>query len=121
MLPAIILSGIPDYAADLAAGKHTLPVRLGPRAAVRIAQAATVLAAGFAVAWQGLDVACGCFSGIGLIVLPHALLLVLLLERYLRREPRRARIDGLMVLSLLYIVWFAAVPLWRLSLGAASG
>ena len=34
MFPAIILSGVPDYDADTAAGKNTLVVKLGIRGAL---------------------------------------------------------------------------------------
>ena len=114
VLPAIILSGIPDYAADHAAGKRSLAVVVGPRAAVRIAQAATILAAVVALAWEGRGVAAPSFDGIGLVVVPHALLLAWLLERHLKSARPAARIDGLMALGLLYIVWFVAVPLYHL-------
>src|SRR6185295_4946423 len=114
VLPAIILSGIPDYAADLAAGKRSLAVLVGPRAAVRIAQAAAVLAAVTALLWENRCVAASSFDGIGLLVVPHVLLLVWLLERHLKSARPAARIDGLMALGLLYIVWFVAVPLYHL-------
>jgi len=115
VLPAIILSGIPDYAADQAAGKRSLAVVVGPRAAVRIAQAAAILAAVTALVWAQRDVAASSFDGIGLAVVPHALLLTWLLERHLRSARPGGRIDGLMALALLYIVWFVAVPLYRLT------
>jgi putative NADPH-quinone reductase/1,4-dihydroxy-2-naphthoate octaprenyltransferase len=114
VLPAIILSGIPDYAADHAAGKRSLAVVVGPRAAVRTAQAAAVLAAVTALLWEGRGVAASSFDGIGLLVVPHALLLAWLLERHLKSARPAARIDGLMALALLYIVWFVAVPLYHL-------
>jgi len=115
VLPAIILSGIPDYAADHAAGKRTLAVVVGPRAAIRIAQAAAVLAAITAFLWQYRGVAEASFAGIGVVVVPHAVLLAWLLERRLRNPRPAGRIDGLMALALLYIVWFVAVPLYRLT------
>jgi len=115
VLPAIILSGIPDYAADLAVGKRTLAVVVGPRGAIRIAQAATVLAALVAVRWQYSGVAASAFAAIGTAVVPHAALQALLLERFARRARSPGRIDGLMALSLFYIVWFVAIPLWRLT------
>jgi 1,4-dihydroxy-2-naphthoate octaprenyltransferase len=115
VLPAIILSGIPDHAADYAAGKRSLAVLVGPRAAIRIAQAATVLAAVTALLWDYRSVAASSFEGIGVVVVPHALVLTWLLERHLRRARTAARIDGLMGLALLYIVWFVAVPLYRLT------
>ena len=85
VLPAIILSGIPDYAADHAAGKRSLAVVVGPRPAIRIAQAITVLAALAALFWQYLGVAESSFGGIAILVVPHAILLTWLLERYLRK------------------------------------
>jgi 1,4-dihydroxy-2-naphthoate polyprenyltransferase len=114
VLPAIILSGIPDYAADHAAGKRSLAVVVGPRPAIRIAQAITVLAALAALFWQYLGVAKSSFGGIAILVVPHAILLTWLLERYLRKARPAARIDGLMALSLLYMVWFVAVPIYHL-------
>ena len=115
VLPAIILSGIPDYAADHAAGKRSLAVVVGTRGAIRIAQATTVLAALMALFWQYRGVAQSAFAGIALFVVPHAALLVWLLERHLGNGRPAGRIDGLMALALLYIVWFVAVPLYRLT------
>ncbi len=114
VLPAIILSGIPDHAADLAVGKRSLAVRLGPRAAVRIAQGATLLALLAAFVLQANPIVGAALSGLSLMAMPHAALQVVLLERYLRRRRPPGRIDALMALSLLYIVWFFALPLWRL-------
>jgi hypothetical protein len=87
---------------------------VGPRAAVRIAQAAAVLAAAMALLWEGRGVAAPSFDGIGIVVVPHALLLAWVLERHLKSGRPAARIDGLMALGLLYIVWFVAVPLYHL-------
>jgi putative NADPH-quinone reductase/1,4-dihydroxy-2-naphthoate octaprenyltransferase len=114
VLPAIILSGIPDYAADHEAGKRSLAVVVGPRAAIRVAQAASVLAALTALLWDYRGVAASSFEGIGLAVVPHALVLAWLLERRLKSARTGGRIDGLMALALAYIVWFVAVPLYRL-------
>jgi 4-hydroxybenzoate polyprenyltransferase len=98
----------------IAAGKRSLAVVVGSRPAIRIAQAITVLAALDALFWQYLGVAESSFGGIAILVVPHAILLTWLLERYLRKAQPAARIDGLMALSLLYIVWFVAVPLYHL-------
>ena len=87
---------------------------VGPRAAIRIAQALTVLAAVTALAWEDRGVAASSFDGIGIVAVPHALLLAWLLERHLKSPRPAARIDGLMALALLYIVWFVAVPLYHL-------
>jgi 4-hydroxybenzoate polyprenyltransferase len=115
VLPAIILSGIPDYTADLAVGKRTLAVALGPRSAIRIAQLATVFAALSAVFLEHWGIAAPAFTAIGIFVVPHAILQVILLERFLQSERAFGRIDGLMALSLLYILWFVALPLWHLT------
>jgi 1,4-dihydroxy-2-naphthoate octaprenyltransferase len=114
ILPAIILSGIPDYAADRAAGKRSLAVIVGPRPAIRVAQAVSLLAALAALLWQVRGIAESSFGGIAFLVVPHAILIAWLVERYLRNPRPTARIDGLMALSLLYIVWFVAVPLYHL-------
>ena len=111
---AIALSGLPDATADSTAGKRTLAVRLGPGATFRLVQASVLLAALVALALAGVGAAGGAFAGIWVIVPPHAGLLLWRLERHRRRETAPERIDGLMALALTYIVWFAAVPLWRL-------
>ena len=114
ILPAITLSGIPDHAADRAVGKGTIAVRLGPRAAVRLAQVATVAAAGLAIALLPSLIASDLLPAIVLLIAPHALAQVVVLERYLRRRSEPRRIDGLMAMSLTYILWFVAMPLWGL-------
>ena len=117
VLPAIILSGIPDYDADLAAGKRTVAVIFGLRPAIRIAQGLTLLAATTALIWQYAAFGSASYAGIGLLVVPHAALQTVLLERLTRKTVRAERIDALMALALLYIVWFVAVPLWHLTHG----
>jgi hypothetical protein len=47
--------------------------------------------------------------------LPYAIVQTLLLERFLRSGRAPGRIDGLMAVSLFYIVWFVALPLWQLT------
>ncbi|MDX1655960.1 MAG: prenyltransferase, partial [Candidatus Competibacteraceae bacterium] len=115
VLPAILLAGIPDLEADRAAGKRTLAVRLGARGVAGLALGLTVAAALAAVLLEGLPATQGALTGIAILVLPHALLLVWLLHDY-RRQPRDpGRIDRLLVVALTYIVWFGVVPLYRLS------
>jgi 1,4-dihydroxy-2-naphthoate polyprenyltransferase len=115
VLPGITLSGVPDYDADRAVGKRTLAVRTGVRGAYAIAALCTALAAAGALGLERLPALTPLLGGIGYGVLPHALLLLLLLGRQARREPRAERIDGLMVAALTYILWFVAVPLWHLA------
>jgi putative NADPH-quinone reductase/1,4-dihydroxy-2-naphthoate octaprenyltransferase len=115
ILPSITLSGVPDYDADRAAGKRTLAVLLGPRGAVRFAQATTALAAAIATALQFAGPFTDAFRGIAFVVIPHATWLVLRLERYLAHQKPPGRIDGLMALSLTYLLWLVVVPLWWLT------
>jgi 1,4-dihydroxy-2-naphthoate octaprenyltransferase len=115
VLPGITLSGVPDHDADRAVGKRTLAVRAGIRGAYGIAALCTVLAAGVALGLERLPALAPLLGGIGYGVLPHAALLLLLLARQARREPRAERIDRLMVVALTYILWFVAVPLWHLA------
>jgi 1,4-dihydroxy-2-naphthoate octaprenyltransferase len=114
ILPAITLSGIPDYSADHAVGKGTIAVRLGPRVAIRVAQAMTALAAIAAVALLPRLIGIGTLAAIVLLIVPYAVAQVVVLERYLRRRCEPGRIDGLMAMALTYILWFVAIPLWGL-------
>ena len=76
------------------------------------------LAAAAAVVFEDEGSARGAFGGIGLVVLPHAAWQVARLQRHLGRGRPPGRIDGLMALSLSYVVWFVAFPLWHLAGGA---
>jgi 1,4-dihydroxy-2-naphthoate octaprenyltransferase len=114
ILPAITLSGIPDYSADYAVGKGTIAVRLGPRVAVRVAQAMTAVAAAMAVALLPRLIGIDTLAAIVLLIVPYAMAQVIVLERYLRRRCEPRRIDGLMAMALTYILWFVAIPLWDL-------
>ncbi|HSA81374.1 MAG TPA: NAD(P)H-dependent oxidoreductase [Geminicoccaceae bacterium] len=115
VLPGITLSGVPDHDADRAVGKRTLAVRAGIRGAYGIAALCTVLAAAAALGAQQLSGLGNPFAGIEYGVAPHAALVLWLLARQARREPRATRIDRLMLASLSYTLWFIAVPLWHLA------
>lgn len=116
VLPAIILSALPDYGADAATDKGTLAVRLGPRPAMGVALAVTAAAALLALLWSHLPQTRAAYKGIVWGVLPHAGLLGVLLFQRLQRaaDSTDARIDGLMVVALTYILWFVVVPFWNL-------
>ncbi|QTF93670.1 NAD(P)H-dependent oxidoreductase [Halomonas sp. BM-2019] len=115
ILPSITLAGIPDLEADAGAGKRTLAVRLGCKGALEVALGFTLLAAAVAVAWQLMGVAGGAFAGIAWVAVPHGAWLAWLLIRHLRADRPPGRIDGLMVASLGYVLWFGLVPLFRLA------
>jgi len=114
ILPSIILSGIPDMAADAAVGKRTLAVRLGQRGALRLAQVFTLLAAGAALVWQLMALAQGAYAGVAYAAIPHAAVLAWLLHRRIASSPPPGRVDGLMVASLSFLLWFGLIPLLRL-------
>lgn len=111
ILPSIILSGVPDHAADRAVGKRTLTVLLGPRRVVLLAIALTVAAMAASVLWAAAGWAAGVYAATPWGAAPHAALIVWLLARHLRRDVLDGRCDGLMAATLLYIVWFSVLPL----------
>jgi 1,4-dihydroxy-2-naphthoate polyprenyltransferase len=108
VLPAIVLAGIPDRAADKAAGKRTLAVRLGTRGAARLALALLPASAAGALALALGPSPLG--PGLALAAAPHAALLAWLLARYLRSGAPDGRIDAVLATALLYIGWFVTVP-----------
>lgn len=116
ILPSITLAGIPDLQADALACKRTLAVRLGFKNALRIALFFVLLSAATALGWQVWGLASGAYRGIAWLVVPHAALLTWLLYRQIRIDRATGRIDGLIVASLGYVVWFGLVPLLRLAL-----
>jgi 1,4-dihydroxy-2-naphthoate polyprenyltransferase len=115
ILPSITLSGIPDLEADAAAGKRTLAVRLGQRGVLRLSIVFTGLAAAAALLWDVLGLATGAYAGIAYVAVPHALWLGWLLYRRLESGTPPGRIDGLMMASLTFVLWFGLVPVVRLA------
>jgi 4-hydroxybenzoate polyprenyltransferase len=115
VLPAIILSGLPDAEADRLAGKQTLVVKLGRVWAVRLAMACTALAATLAVVWHEWGLVESAYGDAIYIVVPHAVLLLGMLRQYLRASAPPGRMDGLMLVSLSYILWFGLIALLRLA------
>jgi 1,4-dihydroxy-2-naphthoate octaprenyltransferase len=115
IVPSIILAGFPDYQADLAAGKRTIPVRVGKERAAMLAAGLTGLSAFSAVTWYYLDMATGAYGPAVWGIVLHAGLLIGMLIRYIREVTERNHINLLMVTSLTYIIWFGMIPLLRLS------
>lgn len=110
IVPAIVLSSIPDLAADRQAGKRTLAVRYGPRVARGIAAACAIAAAATA-AWldRGTTLHAAYRSELPWIAL-HLLILLWLLNG--PASARRGQIG--IACALLYLMWFVAGPLWNI-------
>jgi 4-hydroxybenzoate polyprenyltransferase len=114
VLPSIILAGVPDREADLTIGKGTLAVRFGPRAALVLAGGFALLASAAALVLLWAAPVGGVLAGIEYLAPLHAMLLLLLLARQAPHADHLARIDGLMVAALTYMLWFVLVPLQHL-------
>lgn len=114
VIPSITLSGIPDRIADEAAGKRTIAVRFGRNPALRVALGATVLAVlvYFIAAPPGGSARPFPLPVVGPLV--HGAALIGVAFRALRCPERsqRPRLDGLMILSLSFILWFVLLPLF---------
>lgn len=116
ILPAILLAGCPDRAADQAAGKRTLVVILNKQRALHLAMTATAVAPLLAVIIILLRpdltslLAWGAIGGT-----VHGAWLYMQLRR-LASAGVPERIDGLIALALSYILWFCVPPLLVLSL-----
>jgi 1,4-dihydroxy-2-naphthoate octaprenyltransferase len=111
IVPAIVLSGLPDRVADLAANKRTIAVRMGTVSAIRLAMVLTAVAAGTAVTWDMAGLADGMYENASWFIVPHAVLLLRGLHRLAGDASRHDnRIDGLMAASLCYIGWFVVIP-----------
>lgn len=115
VLPSIILAGVPDLEADRAVSKRTMAVRFGKKGAAGIAMAFTMLAALSVIVFTLAGIHPEAFRGLFIPVLPHAILLVILLRRYIRNSHPPKRIDGLLVAALTFIFWFGIIPLVNLS------
>jgi 1,4-dihydroxy-2-naphthoate octaprenyltransferase len=114
VLPSIILAGVPDRDADRAIGKGTLAVRLGVRGAYLLAGSVAVLASAAALILIWATPVGGLLAGIEYLAPLHAMLLLILLARHAPRADDVARIDGLMVAALSFMLWFVVVPLRHL-------
>jgi 1,4-dihydroxy-2-naphthoate polyprenyltransferase len=111
ILPSILLAGCPDRDADLAAGKRTLVVMLGKRAAIRLAMgaclAAPALAALMSMTSEDMAALLTWSAAGGAI---HAAWLWRRLQRLVAKDIPE-RIDGPIVVALTFILWFCVPPL----------
>jgi len=111
IVPAIILAGMPDRDADAAVGKRTLAVRFGKHGALKLAAVTMTSAAALGLWFEGLGLVDGAFAGLRWFVLPHAALGLALLWWYGHKPiDALARIDGLLIATLSYMLWFVLIP-----------
>lgn len=111
---ANLLAGVPDYDADKAVGKRSLPVILGIRTATILATVAAVAAGVFGIIIAGVydslpSAPVAYLFGIHLLILTGAV------GYFTTTQSTCRRIDGLLFLALSFILWFVLVPLLRLT------
>lgn len=115
VLPSIILAGVPDYDADKLANKKTIAVRFGKKTAFRLALFFVCLSSFTLISFSFFDIYPLAFNGILYFVIPHAILVSVLLKGYISNPSGAKRIDSLMIVTLLYLVWFGLIPLINLT------
>lgn len=114
ILPSIILAGIPDCEADAAAGKRTLTVRLGKSRAASLAAWFAGISVIVALYLRETSHLTGAYGYLIYLSGIHALWLIVLLRKFVQTQEKPARIDGIMAVSLLFVLWFALLPFFRL-------
>lgn len=116
ILPAIILSAIPDYDADKVASKRTLPVQLGTASAVKVAMYSVIATVVLTLlSWPWLLETVIAYVLIA-FMLWHAWRLYDKLQGFHLQQAPVQRINGLMVYALSFIMWPSVVALVDLSL-----
>jgi 1,4-dihydroxy-2-naphthoate polyprenyltransferase len=111
-LGAITLAGIPDRRADQEVSKKVLAVIFGPRGAVILSSLFVCIAAFSGMLLWYFRIIKGIRGGLILFVIPHGLILLYVLFRLNQSRNYDRRIDGIMTLSLSYIIWFGIIPLF---------
>lgn len=114
ILPAIIMGGVPDFTADKQAGKRTLVVRLGKEKAAYLAGFFVLLSVVSALLLRESVLLQEIYGDMVYIAVLHATWLYVLLFRFARAEKKPHRIDGILVVALSYIMWFALGPFIKL-------
>ncbi len=113
---AITISGVPDFQADRAAKKRTIAVIFGQRAAIILSCICICAAALSWIAIYYFEVLKG-WSGISIfVVLLHAWILLTVLFKLMYSGHFDRKINGEMVLTLSYMLWFGLIPLLSLML-----
>jgi len=116
-LGAITLAGIPDRLADQEVSKRVLAVIFGPRGAAILASFFVCIAAVSGMLLWYCKIIKGILGGMIFIVIPHGLILLYGLFKLIQSSNYDRKIDGIMTLSLSYIIWFGIIPLLALMAG----
>ena len=114
IVPAIIMAGIPDYEADKQTGKGTLAVRMGKSKATGLAIGFVVLSIISVLVLKQIPEINAVIGDIIYLAIGHAIWLVALLVGFMGKRDKPNRIDGIMAVSLMYILWYALVPFFGL-------
>jgi 1,4-dihydroxy-2-naphthoate polyprenyltransferase len=114
IIAANILAGIPDREADVVASKRSLAVVFGSRIAIYLAAGFAVLATVTATLLWAFACTRPALGAIILVTMPHAAVLVWALLKLAQSGNYDRNINGIMVLSLSYVIWFGLIPLLNL-------
>lgn len=115
IIPSIILAGIPDYEADKAIAKKTMPVHFGKKKSMEIAMGLTALSLFTGLVWYFFDVVPGAYGKAIFLAVPHGLYLIYLLREYIQNPAPTEHVNRLLITALTYIMWFALIPLFCLA------
>lgn len=113
---AITISGVPDFQADRTAKKRTMAVISGPRVAIILSGICICVAALSWIALYYFEILKGWSGVLIFVVLLHALVLLTVLFKLMRSAHFDRKINRVMVLTLLYMLWFCLIPLLSLVL-----
>lgn len=111
VLAANTLAGLPDRLADIAVSKKSFAAIFGPKTAILMATCFACMAA-LSGMWIWYDHGKGWVLGVEMVlVISHGLIILVALSRLFRSNIFDKRIDGIMALSLAYIIWFGLIPI----------
>ncbi|MDM1047660.1 NAD(P)H-dependent oxidoreductase [Sphingobacterium hotanense] len=114
IIPAIIMAGVPDYEADKAANKGTLVVRLGKTGGTYLAGLFVLMSSISVALLNQIDLIKDAYGNFIYLAAVHGGFLLLMFLNFIRKRNKPDRIDGMMAIALMYILWFALVPFFRL-------
>lgn len=105
----IILGGFPDYEADKSTGKKTLVVLVGKRNASLISITSILISIVSSIIILYFNIL-GFLGILFLFAIFHGLGIIVLITQYMK-NLEQSKIDGLLQISLAYILWFTVVPI----------